>query len=465
MGSRWGRVPEVKIASVEAGAMFVTSPMTHRAVAWIGGVLVLTVVVPAFGQQQIVPPPPVLVTSPIVTVNNSPGRHAVPRVDRDLTTYTDLSVLTSTVRYYRFSTAADFAIPDSSGLADVSADRIAFGRSLSDRFGIFVFDTLTGLQTEIDPVAGSVRREPAIGGDTVAFVDIDPVAASYRILAHDLSTGRTVELDSIISPGLSTLESPAVAPSGNIVVWHRCNYDLRMLLCDVMKSVYSSGTWGSPTVVASGSYSVEAHTDGTWIAYRDWEGIKFQPVAGGPATQLALAGFQYAPFISRGVISFLNRSDFGHTDLFVYVISNNTLYQVTSTPASDEGSNSVSVLDNRDIRVVWNGDGPDLATGDIAIYATTFTPNGAPDQLRDLASLVQSYNMQQGTTTSLDSKLQASLAAAQVGDVATACAKLQDFINVVNAQTRPPAHKSLTTAQASQLIAAANQIKAALGCP
>ena len=92
------------------------------------------------------------------------------------------------------------------------------------------------------------------------------------------------------------------------------------------------------------------------------------------------------------------------------------------------------------------------------------TVTGAADQLTALTSFVQSLNLQQGITNSLDAKLQnaeAAFAAAKAGNLATACSLLTAFINEVQAQSG----KKITAAQAADLIAAANQIKSVLGCP
>ena len=99
------------------------------------------------------------------------------------------------------------------------------------------------------------------------------------------------------------------------------------------------------------------------------------------------------------------------------------------------------------------------------VKAATFAlPNEAPSLIADLIALVKSFNLKQGIENSFDAKLQnvlAALDAAEDGDTATACNKLDAFINEVQAQTG----KAITAAQASQLIAATNQIKATLGCP
>ncbi len=84
-------------------------------------------------------------------------------------------------------------------------------------------------------------------------------------------------------------------------------------------------------------------------------------------------------------------------------------------------------------------------------------------QLNDLSTLVQSFNLQQAIENSLDAKLQNvqdALAAAKAGDQASACGLLDAFIAAVQAQ----AGKALTVDQANQLVAAATNIKAVLGC-
>jgi hypothetical protein len=123
--------------------------------------------------------------------------------------------------------------------------------------------------------------------------------------------------------------------------------------------VNAGGGWGSPEVV-SDTLSVEGNpdTDGTTVVYDSnrpsatGADIYFQPLMGGTETQLQLAGDQRNPSIDSGVIAF--ESHLGTSwDLYVYIISSNTLLQVTNTPSIDEVLNDVTVLGNGDIRVVW----------------------------------------------------------------------------------------------------------------
>jgi hypothetical protein len=87
----------------------------------------------------------------------------------------------------------------------------------------------------------------------------------------------------------------------------------------------------------------------------------------------------------------------------------------------------------------------------------------AAAQVSDLTVTVQSFNLAQGIENSLDTKLQnvlSALNAAKNGSVANVCNQLNAFIN----QTMAQSGKQLTVAQANQLIAAARQIEAVIGC-
>jgi len=84
----------------------------------------------------------------------------------------------------------------------------------------------------------------------------------------------------------------------------------------------------------------------------------------------------------------------------------------------------------------------------------------AQAQISNLETSVTNLALSTGTTTSLLAKLNGALAAANAGDVATACASLQDFIN----QTRAQAGKKIAISDANTLSVAAQRIRAVLGC-
>jgi predicted outer membrane repeat protein len=97
----------------------------------------------------------------------------------------------------------------------------------------------------------------------------------------------------------------------------------------------------------------------------------------------------------------------------------------------------------------------DTTTGSFQVVV-----KGASAQVNDLISLVKSFNIASGLKSSLVRQLQTVLADLQANNTAQACSDLTSFINHVKAQSG----KGLTTSQANQLIAAAKQIQAVLGC-
>jgi hypothetical protein len=87
------------------------------------------------------------------------------------------------------------------------------------------------------------------------------------------------------------------------------------------------------------------------------------------------------------------------------------------------------------------------------------TVRSALDQINDLIALLSSYNLGP-PADSLMSKLSGIQSKLESGHTNPACNELNAFLNEVSAQTG----KLLTVAQANQLTAAANQIRAVLGC-
>ena len=98
---------------------------------------------------------------------------------------------------------------------------------------------------------------------------------------------------------------------------------------------------------------------------------------------------------------------------------------------------------------------PDATTGSFQVVV-----KGTAAQVSDLVSLVNSFYLARSLQKTLDNKLQDVLTAINAGQTTTACSELTDFIGHVQSQSG----KELTTSQASQLIAAAKQVQAVLGC-
>jgi hypothetical protein len=87
----------------------------------------------------------------------------------------------------------------------------------------------------------------------------------------------------------------------------------------------------------------------------------------------------------------------------------------------------------------------------------------AAAQVSGLIAKVQGFNLAQGIESSLDTKLQnvlSALNAAKGGNASGVCGQIGAFINETVAQSG----KKLTAAQADQLIATGQQIRAVIGC-
>jgi len=322
----------------------------------------------------------------IIPVNEGPGDQTDPHVYQDFAAYTDSSTGTGVIRYYDFITTADIAIPhsptDVDTLSDINALRIAFARRKSDRTACMVFDITTNSIIEIAPLVGSRRFQTALGGPTVAFVD-------NNVGNNDIQVANIAFPNALTNlSNASTIDTlPQVSPGGNIVVWQRC--DAAFLSCDIMKSIFA-GTW-SPAVVVSDTLTNELNpdTDGVYVVYDSvrpsatGQDIYFETVEGTDLVQLEIDGDQQNPSIADGVIAFESRIDGAHpTDVFIYIISSNTMLQITDTPFVSEVLNDVTVSSTGEIRVVWAANSD--TDGKNSVYALTLPADGDGDGVADV---------------------------------------------------------------------------------
>jgi hypothetical protein len=397
----------------------------------------------------------------VTVVNNGPGNHTDPHVSGDFAAYTDGAAATRSIRYYRFSTAIDAAVPSVLGatdsLSDISGNNIVFTRAVAGCDSIMVFNVSTRATAEVAPVSCPQRFGASIGSSTVAFIDY--TTGSGAISAADLAGGAPTQLS-----GAGTAQNPEVAPNGNAVVWEQCS---TLTSCDVMRSVRSGAAWGAAALVVAAASNPD--TDGTTVVYdssrvgsatgRD---LYFQPLGGGAETQLQLAGEQSNSSIYGGVIGFESRtSPVAAADIYIYVIATNTLYQVTNTPTIDDRLNDVTLLSTGEVRIVWASN--DGQFGAYNVYARTFrVPLGNPAQMVvDLINKTLTFANQMPLGSALREQLRQVAAALIAGNRALACGLLSLYIVSVNAA--PSA--VFTDAQKAQLVADANAIKFAIGCP
>jgi len=128
--------------------------------------------------------------------------------------------------------------------------------------------------------------------------------------------------------------------------------------------------------------------------------------------------------------------------------------------SADNGSHTFTATFN-------TGGTQSLTATDMTTSSITGTQSGivvktAVDETNDLIAKVKSLpNVPSGTKNALVAKLNAALTALKNNSTPTACARLHDFINLVQAQSG----KKISAVAASGLIADATQIRAMLGCP
>jgi hypothetical protein len=103
--------------------------------------------------------------------------------------------------------------------------------------------------------------------------------------------------------------------------------------------------------------------------------VYFRPLFGGAETQLEIAGAQQNPEVHEGVLVSQGTAPTpgAKPDLFIYVIATNMLWQVSETPALDEGMSDISVLPTGEVRVVWAVSESSSPIANHDIYARTFS--------------------------------------------------------------------------------------------
>lgn len=90
----------------------------------------------------------------------------------------------------------------------------------------------------------------------------------------------------------------------------------------------------------------------------------------------------------------------------------------------------------------------------------SYTVLSPAEQIDALITTINSFNLGGGTANSLTSKLNNATKSLGKGNTNAACNQVDAFINQVNALSG----NQLTPAQAAQLLASANQLKASIGC-
>lgn len=332
-----------------------------------------------------------LLNAPRVTINAQSGDQFDPHVDRDLAAYSSsVDTLTNTVqeiRYFRFSTGTDSAIPNTLPggerandlLSDVDQGRIVFTRIFPDRSAIMLFDAAAQAVSELAPAAGSNRIGVAIGAQTVTFIDYAAAGdGSGEVMVLDLSTGAVTRLttDTVFDA------NPAVSPDGDVITWERC---ATFANCDIFSATRTATGWTTRALTSALFNERSPDTNGAQVVLERFNptgptgsDLVLVPAAGGPETVLEFPGEQYNPSIRGQLVAFESRgSAQANSDIYLVDLANNRAFQITATPAYSESLNDVTVLSTGEVRVVWQAnDEADVTRGNI--YGATFTLPALP---------------------------------------------------------------------------------------
>ena len=198
-------------------------------------------------------------------VNAGPGAQTDPKVDGNLVAYTSQDGASSGIHYFDFALGVDSSIPGPAVgydfLSDVSGATVVFTRVEGAKSSIWSFNTATsGPATELAPLATSLRRGAAIGGNTVAWQDQSFSTGSSvvsEIVAYDLTGGTAVR----ITEDLLIDKSPSVGPGGTVIVWEKCATSVSP--CDIFKATKTGGLWVASQVTNTAEGEAFPDTNGT----------------------------------------------------------------------------------------------------------------------------------------------------------------------------------------------------------
>jgi hypothetical protein len=398
----------------------------------------------------------------LITVNNGPGDHTIPRVSGDLVTYTnDPGFGNTTIRYFNIASMTDNSVPPGFGtvdfLSDVSGQTIVFTRS-SSTADIFSFDTSApNTLTEIAPQTGSERFGAQIGTTTIAWQDFGVCLSGTfsDIFAYDRATGSTTRLTSDCAAN----EAPAISADGSVISWNKCASPTAP--CDIWSAVRTATGWITHQLTNGAGNCRHPDTNGQVAVYACDRGsgdhLFWQPVTGG--VEFALGGSlaqETLPSVSGQFIAFSGLPS-GATNHNIYVLDLTTfnLFQMPIV-TGDHTFNDIAITPAGKVNVAWQ-----VLQSSWAVYAYTFNTPSIADALTDLGNLIDGFGLPHGTANSLIAKVNAAQASLAAGNTADTCDQLQALINDASAQSG----KKLTVDQAKAIIAAAEAIRAALGCP
>lgn len=332
-------------------------------------------------------------------LNSVVGDSQNPRIDAangDLVTYShatdDVNGIAQAIRYYRFSTGVDQAIPavvtpqgrSMDLISDVNAGRIVFLRvSPAYRLVIMLLDTTAPNPTPVEispPSIAQPNGAPVIGGNSVVYNVLPLNAAGQEmpnyIVHYDVTTGVTTAF-----PNAGANDAnPSVSPDGNVIVWQRC---LTFTACDIMQAVRNGTGWNITPVATTPDYEFSPDTDGTLSVFtvapppggtyctaQDVYRIYQKPIAGGAVTRIPLFGAPQTAKVAGDVLALELRAVLcENADIYFQSLGTGQLYQATRTLYSNERAQDIAILPDGRIRLVWQSDVDGFRNN---VYGATF---------------------------------------------------------------------------------------------
>jgi Tol biopolymer transport system component len=312
-----------------------------------------------------------------LVINNAPGDQTEPHVSGPVVAYTQRSSISSSeIRYHDVLTGADKAIPNEGGYdssSDVSGGTVVFTRTTSGN-RVYRFQVRKGgLAEELAPRTGADRRAVSIGNQTVAWQELGYTAGSKpaEIFAYRMDS----QVLTLLSDDLRVDKTPSVSADGSTVVWTKCATSTEG--CDIWSARALEGGYEVAQLTSTEGEESVPDTNGQVVVYatlRTVNGaqeadIAWQPVGGGQARLLPMAGVESNPNISGPLIAFEHRasSSTSNVDVMLYDLRTQTYYRLTETPESETLSD-IGVEPDGLVRVVWAV----RQDGELNVYAYVF---------------------------------------------------------------------------------------------
>ena len=328
--------------------------------------------------------------------------------------------------------------------------------------------------------------------------------------------GLAYDINSLLAsePGLTLQEASAVSDGGQILAWGMTRVDQRnflirsFLLTPIANQPPTVNLEGPPEVGEGGSLPLTATAtdpENEALTYEwdlDGDGTYETPSPDGSATFSAASldgpetrtvgvrvtdpgGQEATATATVNILNVRPTAAFAISPSTVYVGEAATVsFTGPSDPAAadtaagfsyaydctSDGSFEVPASANASHSCVYTLGGAQSARGRIEDrdggfndYTVTVNVRTLQQGVAGLIQIVRSFGLPKRTEKKLLDKLEHALASLQAGNVGAACAELRAFVKRAEDQSGKK-RKKLTVAQANQIIAEAQAIRAALGC-